>query len=129
MNLSAIAAVAGGAAIGGASRYIVGWLFVQRFGPGFPWGTLAINLSGSFLIAVVAQLALTRAFGVTPMFRIFAATGILGGYTTFSTFSLDCLTLISGSELVITLFYALLSVCGGLFAAYLGQTLTRMTTG
>ena len=79
----AVVAVAAGAAIGGVLRYVVGQLFLQRFGPGFPYGTLFINVSGSFLIGIVAQLALTRAFGITPLVRLLLATGILGGYTTF----------------------------------------------
>ena len=84
-----------GAAIGGVARYVVGQFFAQRFGPGFPYGTLFINVTGSFLIGVVAELATSRAFGATPLIRIFAATGILGGYTTFSAFPLDALVLVS----------------------------------
>ena len=121
----AVVAVAAGAAIGGALRYVVGQLFLQRFGPGFPYGTLFINVSGSFLIGIVAQLALTRAFGITPLVRLLLATGILGGYTTFSTFSLDALTLLESGAMP-ALVYSVASVVLGFGGAALGVVLARL---
>jgi fluoride exporter len=121
----AVIAVAIGAAIGGVLRYVVGQLFLQRFGPGFPYGTLFINVSGSFLIGIVAQLALTRAFGMTPLVRLLLATGVLGGYTTFSTFSLDALTLLE-SGAVPAFIYTVASVVLGFGGAALGIVLTRL---
>jgi CrcB protein len=129
IDLRAIAAVALGAAIGGVLRYVVGQLFLQRFGPGFPYGTLFINVSGSFLIGVVAELIATRAFGVSPLWRIFAATGVLGGYTTFSAFSLESLTLITEGSAMLSLAYAAGSVVLGVLAAYGGVAFTRLTAG
>ncbi len=129
MDARALLAVGIGGAIGAILRYAVGSAFLQRFGPGFPWGTLTINITGSFLIGIVAQLAATRAFGVTPMVRIFAATGVLGGYTTFSTFSLDTLVLVGDGPAVLAALYAAASVIGGLFAAYAGQVLARAAAG
>jgi len=129
MDIRAIAAVGLGGAIGAILRYLVGSAFLQRFGPGFPWGTFAINVTGSFLIGVVAQFALTRSFGVTPMVRIFAATGVLGGYTTFSTFSLDTVVLVGDAAPAIALAYAAGSVVSGVIAAYLGQVVARLATG
>ncbi len=121
----AVVAVAIGAAIGGVLRYVVGQLFLQRFGPGFPYGTLFINVSGSFLIGIVAQLALTRAFGMTPLVRLLLATGILGGYTTFSAFSLDALTLLESGAMP-ALVYTVASVVLGFGGAALGVVLTRL---
>ncbi len=121
----AVVAVAIGAAIGGVLRYVVGQLFLQRFGPGFPYGTLFINVSGSFLIGIVAQLALTRAFGMAPLVRVLLATGILGGYTTFSTFSLDALTLLE-SGMLPALIYTLASVVLGFTGAGLGIVVARL---
>lgn len=121
----AVVAVAIGAAVGGVLRYVVGQLFLQRFGPGFPYGTLFINISGSFLIGIVAQLALTRAFGITPLVRLLLATGILGGYTTFSTFSLDALTLLESGAMP-ALVYTAASVVLGFGGAALGIVLTRL---
>ena len=126
MEWKAFLAVGIGGAIGTMLRYAVGLAFVQRFGPGFPWGTFAINVSGSFLIGVIAQLALTRSFGVTPEVRLFAATGVLGGYTTFSTFSLDTLVLVGDGAYLISAAYALGSVAIGFLAAYAGQVLVRL---
>lgn len=121
----AVAAVAIGAAIGGVLRYVVGQLFLQRFGPGFPYGTLFINVSGSFCIGIVAQLAATRAFGITPLLRVLLATGVLGGYTTFSTFSLDAITLLEEGVLP-TLVYVASSVALGFAGATAGLVIARL---
>lgn len=122
----AVCAVAVGAALGGVARYVIGQVFAQRFGPGFPYGTLFINVTGSFLIGVVAELATSRAFGVTPLVRIFAATGILGGYTTFSAFSLEGLMLVTDGAAFLAALYAAGSVVLGLVAAYAGLVLARI---
>ncbi len=122
-----IAAVALGAGIGGVLRYLVGWLFLQWFGAGFPYGTLFINVTGSLLIGLIAELSVTRAFGVTPLVRVFIATGILGGYTTFSTFSLDAVTLIADGAALPAALYAGGSVVLGVLAAHGGQVLARLT--
>lgn len=123
----AVCAVAIGASLGGVARYVIGQIFAQRFGPGFPYGTLFINVTGSFLIGVVAELATSRAFGVTPLVRVFVATGILGGYTTFSAFSLDALVLVSDGAALLAALYAAGSVTLGLVAAYAGLILARVT--
>jgi CrcB protein len=127
VDVKAILAVGIGGGIGAIARYLIGAVFLQRFGPGFPWGTFFINVTGSFLIGVIAQLALSRAFGITPTVRLFAATGVLGGYTTFSTFSLDTLTLVEDGAAPIALLYAAGSVFAGFFAAYLGQVIARLS--
>lgn len=121
----AIVAVGIGAAVGGVARYLIGQFFLQRFGPGFPYGTLFINVSGSFCIGIVAQLAITRAFGMTPLLRLLLATGVLGGYTTFSTFSLDALTLLESGTLP-ALLYTLASVGLGFAGAGLGIVAARI---
>jgi CrcB protein len=125
IELRSVAAVAIGAAFGGALRYVVGQLFLQRFGPGFPYGTLFINVSGSVLIGVVAQLSATRAFGMTPFLRVLLATGVLGGYTTFSTFSLDAMTLLEEGVLP-ALLYVGSSVVLGFLGATVGVVLARL---
>ena len=122
----AIVAVAAGAAIGGVLRYLVSQVFLQRFGPGFPYGTLFINVSGSFFIGVVAQLALSQAIGLPPIVRLFAATGVLGGYTTFSTFSLEAITLMGEGGALAATFYTGASVVAGFLAASFGVLLTRV---
>ncbi len=122
----AIAVVAAGAAIGGALRYLISQAFLQRFGPGFPYGTLFINVSGSFAIGVVAQLALSQAGGMPPVLRLFTATGVLGGYTTFSTFSLEAITLMGEGGVLASLLYTSASVIAGFLAASFGVLLTRL---
>lgn len=129
MDLKTFLAVGIGGGMGAILRYAVGSIFVQRFGAGFPWGTLFINVTGSFLIGVVAQLALSRSFGITPPLRIFATAGVLGGYTTFSTFSLDSLILIGDGAPGLASLYALVSVAAGILAAYAGQVLARLASG
>lgn len=122
----AVAVVAAGAAIGGVARYLVGQVFLQRFGPGFPYGTMFINVTGSFAIGVVAQLALARAAGMPTHVRLFAATGVLGGYTTFSTFSLDAITLMGEGGWLASVIYSGASVLLGFLGASLGVALTRL---
>jgi CrcB protein len=123
----AVAAVAIGAAVGGVLRYVVGQLFMQRFGPGFPYGTLFINVSGSLCIGIVAELAATRAFGMTPLLRILLATGVLGGYTTFSTFSFDAITLL-GEGILPAFVYTAVSVVLGFAGAAVGVVLARLAS-
>ncbi|NNM98219.1 MAG: fluoride efflux transporter CrcB [Candidatus Eremiobacteraeota bacterium] len=125
MGLKAILAVALGGGLGSALRYIVNFLVVARFGPGFPLGTLLINMTGSLLIGVVAELAATSSLGMSPLLRLFLAVGVLGGYTTFSTFALDTVTLVGDRALGIATMYALGSVALGVLAAFAGQVLVR----
>ncbi|NNM93726.1 MAG: fluoride efflux transporter CrcB [Candidatus Eremiobacteraeota bacterium] len=125
MGLKAILAVALGGGVGSALRYVVNFLVVARFGPGFPLGTLLINITGSLLIGVVAELAATSSLGMTPLLRLFLAVGVLGGYTTFSTFALDTVTLVGDRALGIATMYALGSVALGILAAFAGQVLVR----
>ncbi|MBV8491641.1 MAG: fluoride efflux transporter CrcB [Candidatus Eremiobacteraeota bacterium] len=126
MDARLLLAVALGSAVGGVARFLVGQLFVARFGPGFPYGTLFINVAGSFLIGVVAELAATRAFGIGPTTRIFLATGLLGGFTTFSTFSLDMITLAEDGAAFLSLLYGVGSLVLGFAVAYGGQVLARL---
>ncbi|WP_245969796.1 fluoride efflux transporter CrcB, partial [Calidithermus roseus] len=94
-------------------------------GPGFPWSTLLINVSGSFLIGIVLELSLKGALSGEA--RLFLAMGLLGGYTTFSTFSWETLTLVQGGEWLRALGYVLGSVLlgfAGVVAGYwLGERL------
>lgn len=100
----------------------------NRFGPGFPIGTFAINLSGSFVIGAVAELALTRAFGVTAEVRTFLAVGVLGGYTTFSSFALESLNLLRDGAPLTALGYSLASLVLGVIAAYAGTVVARLVS-
>ena len=121
--------VAIGGAVGSMARYGIGGLVSEKFGGTFPWGTLVINVTGSFVIGVLG--ALTAAEGkMTPQSRALTTqlliTGVCGGYTTFSSFSLQTLNLIRDREW----FYAggnmLLSVILCMIAVWLGYLLGSM---
>lgn len=90
-KLATLIAVAAGSAIGGVLRHWLGLMIAQRVGSGFPWGTLFVNVTGSFLIGFLAAIADTRQ--MSQGVREFLMVGVLGGYTTFSAFSLQTLTL------------------------------------
>ena len=121
----AIAAVAAGGALGSVLRYAISRWFIERIGGGFPWGTFAINVSGSFTIGIVLQLALARG-GMNPYVRLFFATGILGGYTTFSTYAYEVFALGAAAQAVPAASYAFGSLVAGIGAAYLGTLVIRL---
>ena len=116
-----------GGGLGSLARYLTGLLFLQRLGPGFPYGTLAINLAGCFLIGVIAEVAQTRAIGIGSTARLFLVVGVLGGFTTFSTFAYDAVTLAGEALSIPAIAYVLASVAGGIVLAFAGIVLARLT--
>jgi fluoride exporter len=118
-----------GAGIGGALRHGVNLAGVRVFGPGFPWGTLAVNVTGSLAMGLLAGwLALRTGEGWSGPTRLFLATGVLGGFTTFSAFSLDAVLLWERGDTGLAAAYVLASVLlsvGGLVA---GLALVRAVT-
>ena len=121
-----VLAVLAGGGIGSVLRYLVTFGITQWLGPGFPWWTFIINITGSFVIGVVAEVVQTRAFGGAPLLRVFLMTGVLGGYTTFSTFSLDTLQLFEERVAMLAFFYAAGSVLLGVAAAFGGVAMARV---
>jgi fluoride exporter len=116
-----ILSVAAGGAIGSVARYLVGIWSGKMFGINFPWGTLIINVTGSFLIGLFVGLFATK-WDLPQAARIFLIVGICGGYTTFSTFSLDSFYLMERGEAVAAGAYMIGSVVlslGALMAAML----------
>jgi len=97
VNLQILLAVALGGALGSVARYLVGIGSGRLFGLGFPWGTLIINIAGSFLIGVFAELFALK-WDLPQAGRVFLTVGICGGFTTFSTFSLDTYVLMERGE-------------------------------
>jgi CrcB protein len=86
-----------GGALGSGARYLVGAWASAAFGPGFPFGTLIVNVVGSFLIGLVMRLSLTT--GLVPgQLRLFLTTGILGGFTTYSSFNHETLRLLDDGD-------------------------------
>jgi CrcB protein len=97
LNWQSILAVAVGGSLGSVARYLVGIGSGKWFGTDFPWGTLIINVTGSFLIGLFVSLFALK-WDLPPAVRVFLTVGICGGYTTFSTFSLDTFYLIERGE-------------------------------
>lgn len=123
-----VLAVFVGGGLGSLARYLTGLVFLQRFGPGFPYGTLAINLAGCFLIGIIAELAQTRSFGIGSSARLFLVVGVLGGFTTFSTFAYDAVTLAGEALSIPAIVYVLASVAGGIIAAFAGIVVVRLSS-
>ncbi|HZQ74562.1 MAG TPA: fluoride efflux transporter CrcB [Burkholderiales bacterium] len=92
LSLNLVLAVALGGALGSVARYLVGVGATRLFGLEFPWGTLIINVAGSFLIGAFVEMFALK-WDLPQEARVFLTVGICGGFTTFSTFSLDAYTL------------------------------------
>jgi fluoride exporter len=127
MQPQLILAVAVGGALGSVARYLVGIESGRLFGTDFPWGTLIINVSGSFLIGVFAALFATK-WSLPQSARVFLIVGICGGFTTFSTFSLDVWYLIERGQLLASLGYILASVILSTVALIAALHLIRVIT-
>jgi CrcB protein len=116
-------ATAGGA-IGAGARYLVNTAFARILGTAFPWATLSVNVVGSLLMGLVMAL-LARSFDGSPDLRTFLATGILGGFTTFSAFSFDVWTLLQRGEAMTAFVYVAGSVVVSIAALFAGVALAR----
>lgn len=115
-----------GAVLGANLRYWVGDWAAQRYGSGFPYGTLLVNLSGSFLLGLIVSMSMEN-FIIDPRLRLLLTIGFLGSYTTFSTYAYESITLISQGQWGLGLFNLLgSSLLGALFAVlgiWLGKVL------
>lgn len=119
--------VAIGGAIGAASRYLIGG-WVQSFaGTGFPLGTFFVNVTGSMIIGLI--LGLAERGTLSGQARLLLAVGVMGGYTTFSSFSYDNLGLLQSGETGRLLMNIAGQLAVGLFAAYLGVVVARAMGG
>jgi CrcB protein len=123
MGMQNVLLVAVGGGIGAALRHLVN-MAAMRLGISFPWGTLAINIVGCFVMGVFVEV-LARRFNASSELRLFVATGILGGFTTFSAFSLDFAVLWERGALAPAIGYVLASVLGSLASVFLGLWLAR----
>jgi CrcB protein len=116
--------LAAGGAAGTMFRYIVSVASSTYFpAASFPFGTLIVNLSGSFLIGLLAGL--NEADLISPSLRMFLLIGVLGGYTTFSTFSLETLNLIRAGEMRIAVMNVAISNIAGIGLAFGGFIITK----
>lgn len=117
--------VAGG--IGSGTRHLVGLWAAERLGPGFPYGTVIVNLSGCFLIAVALQAAAAQSWN--PDLRVAVIAGLLGGFTTYSAFNQETLQLIQSGAPGLALLNISVTVIGGLAAGWLGLVTARQLFG
>ena len=116
--------VASGGAVGACLRYLTGIAALRWFGASFPWGTLMVNVIGSFAMGVLAEF-IVRKLGASSELRLLLMTGLLGGYTTFSAFSLDAVLLIERGAYSAATGYVLANVIGSIIALLLGLLLAR----
>ena len=123
-----IAYAALGGAIGASGRYLIGLLAVRLFGLGFPYGTFIVNIVGAFLMGVLIE-ALALRFNGSQELRVFLATGVLGGFTTFSAFSLEVANMIERDQWSLASGYALLSVVLSVVALFAGLYCGRTFLG
>jgi CrcB protein len=114
-----------GGFLGAIMRYLCsGWIY-RLFGTGLPWGTVAVNVIGSFLLGFFLILETTR-FTLSPTIRNFVAIGILGAFTTFSTFSYEAIQLLQDQLYFKAITYVLLNVIICLAAAWIGMISARL---
>jgi fluoride exporter len=113
-----------GGAIGAGARHLVGVATLARLGPGFPWGTLIVNVSGGLMMGLLAGW-LVRGGG-SEATRLFVAVGMLGGYTTFSAFSLETFLMIERSQYGAAAAYVGASAIGSVALLFLGLRLMRV---
>lgn len=113
--------VAAGGAIGASARYAVNLTALRLFGAGFPVATLGVNVLGSFLMGLLAVALAERGGALSP----FLLTGVLGGFTTFSAFSLDTLALWERGQAGLAVTYVILSVAASLLAVFAGLAIGR----
>lgn len=114
-----------GAVLGANTRYWISDWAAQKFGSDFPYGTLLINLTGSFLLGLFVSLAAER-LTIDPKWRYLVAVGFLGAYTTFSTFTFESYSLLWKGQWLSSLFNQLGSTVLGVIAAGLGVYLGKL---
>lgn len=116
--------VAAGGAAGATARYLVYVLAGQFLGTGFPFGTLIVNIVGSFIMGVLVE-GMALAWTIGEQMRLFLVVGVLGAFTTFSTFSLDVGLLYGRGKIALIALYVAVSVIGSIGALFLGMYLIR----
>jgi len=120
-----LVAIAIGGAVGALGRHFVNVAMGSLLGTGFPWGTVTVNIVGSFLMGVLIHM-LAVSWNVSPEMRALLTVGALGAFTTFSTFSLDVVTMYERDELLLTGIYIAVSVVASIGALFVGLRLARV---
>ncbi|HMF75052.1 MAG TPA: fluoride efflux transporter CrcB [Bryobacteraceae bacterium] len=115
-----------GGGIGSALRFVAGTYVTRLYGGVFPMGTFLINVTGSFLIGVLMTLFISRS-DMNPVWRLFFVTGVLGGYTTFSSFEWESFAAVKGGVPLVAVLNVTLSVALGFLGVWLGSLLAGKT--
>ncbi|HWC03409.1 MAG TPA: fluoride efflux transporter CrcB [Methylomirabilota bacterium] len=117
-----------GGAVGTGARYAISGLMVQWLGPGFPYGTLAVNLLGSFLIGLIQEVGTTSLL-IPDTTRLFLTVGVMGGLTTYSTFSYETVRLMESAAWYQAWLNVVVTPASCLTACVLGIAVGRMLVG
>ncbi len=117
-----------GGALGSGARYLVSTWAARALGPDFPRGTLIVNVTGSFLLAAIMTASLSTD-AISPELRLFLGAGIMGGYTTYSSFNYETLALLQQGSPALAALNLGLTVLGGLGAGLAGVVLVRWLAG
>jgi fluoride exporter len=117
-----------GGALGSGARYLVATWALATFGPDFPRGTLLVNFSGSFLLAVVMTAALATE-SASPQLRLFLATGVMGGFTTYSSFNWEAIALFEEGRAAAATLYVVATLLGCAVAGLAGMALVHRVIG
>jgi CrcB protein len=124
MSVSELAAVAAGGVTGAVARYLVYVAVAHLLGPGFPYATLIVNIVGSFAMGVLVE-TMALVWNTSTEMRLFLTTGILGAFTTFSTFSLDFAVLYERREFTLCALYTIASFVLSVGALFAGLYVVR----
>jgi CrcB protein len=119
MNGSQFLGVCLGGAFGTGARYLLSTGLLRLFGAGFPYGTLAVNLIGSFLVALLTVVGI-EGTALSPTMRLVLTTGVMGGFTTYSAFSLETLQFLQAGAHAAALGYVAATLLGCLLMCWLG---------
>lgn len=111
--------VAVGGALGSVARYLLSAIIQEQAQSNFPWGTMTVNVLGCFVIGLVTALAAGHGI-ISPSLKLILTTGFCGGFTTFSTFMNETVTLSNGGNSIMALLYLAISILLGFIAAILG---------
>ena len=124
MNLYKLLIIGLGGFLGSVARYMTTKFLDDKLTPAFPYGTLTVNILGSFLLGIIYIIALRKA-GLTENGRLFLGVGFCGGFTTFSAFALENFSLMQEKFVVTSLLYITVSVVGGILALVAGVWVAR----
>ncbi|ABS64374.1 CrcB protein [Parvibaculum lavamentivorans DS-1] len=122
--MNTVLAVAAGGAIGAGARHLFNLQMLRLLGPNFPWGTFGVNVIGSLVMGLVVGAFALRS-DLSPEVRSFITTGILGGFTTFSAFSLDAANMMERGDFGLSALYMAGSVAGAVGALFIGLWIAR----